>query len=101
MVLQIVGGRNTSTIEGPHATDWLYALECVDSFNKVRCIPPLMQLPHLWFPLTEFLLKAVPNNRVPKKHGFPQNIIPLYTVVTYAVSDFRWLPQIKVWQTVR
>ena len=36
MVLQIVGGRNTSTIEGPHATDWLYALECVDSFNKVR-----------------------------------------------------------------
>ena len=35
-VLQIVGGRNTSTIEGPHATDWLYALECVDSFNKVR-----------------------------------------------------------------
>ena len=44
-VLQIVGGRNTSTIEGPHATDWLYALECVDSFNKVRCyvftcIPP-------------------------------------------------------------
>jgi len=35
MVLQIVGGRNTSTIEGPHATDWLYALECVDSFNKM------------------------------------------------------------------
>ena len=35
MVLQIVSARNTSTIEGPHATDWLYALECVDSFNKV------------------------------------------------------------------
>ena len=38
MVLQIVGCRNTSTIEGPHATDWLYALECVDSFNKVSWI---------------------------------------------------------------
>ena len=35
VVLQIVGGRNIHLIEGPAATDWLYALECVDAFNKV------------------------------------------------------------------
>ena len=34
-VLQIVGSRNIHLIEGPAATDWLYALECVDAFNKV------------------------------------------------------------------
>ena len=35
VVLQIVGSRNIHHIEGPAATDWLYALECVDAFNKV------------------------------------------------------------------
>ena len=35
VVLQIVGSRNIHLIEGPAATDWLYALECVDAFNKV------------------------------------------------------------------
>lgn len=35
IILQIVGSRNTSSIDGPHATDWTYALECVDTFNKV------------------------------------------------------------------
>ena len=35
-VLQIVSARNSPTIEGPYATDWHYALECVDTFNKVR-----------------------------------------------------------------
>ena len=36
LILQIVSVRKTVSIEGPYVTDWLYALECVDSFNKVR-----------------------------------------------------------------
>ena len=35
IILQIVSSRDLASIDGPHATDWLYALECVDSFNKV------------------------------------------------------------------
>ena len=35
IILQFVSSRHSPTIDGPYATDWLYALECVDSFNKV------------------------------------------------------------------
>ena len=57
VVLQIVGGRNIHLIEGPAATDWLYALECVDAFNKVSyyfCFWPNYVLQFLvisWFSL--------------------------------------------------
>jgi len=43
VVLQIVGGRNIHSIEGPAATDWLYALECVDAFNKVSFLLSKLQ----------------------------------------------------------
>jgi hypothetical protein len=36
VILQMVSGRNLPSIEGGAASDWHYALECVDSFNKVK-----------------------------------------------------------------
>ena len=42
VLLQLVSSRNLPTIEGGSASDWHFALECVDSFNKVTIyeIPP-------------------------------------------------------------
>ena len=35
-LLQMVSCRNLTSLEDPAASDWTFALECVDSFNKVR-----------------------------------------------------------------
>ena len=92
-----MGGRNTSTIEGPHATDWLYALECVDSFNKVRCniyrhsrtnAAPTNAVPTNGVPTNAVPTNAVPTNAVPT-NAVPTNAVPNNAVPTKVLFTHR------------